>query len=46
MKTNVMVAAILTAAALTRLDADTTWIIQPVATSSKSMQVFTSRSTK
>ena len=46
MKKNIMIAALLTASAFTRLSADTSWIIQPVATSSKSMQVFTSRSTK
>lgn len=46
MKKNLIVAAILTASAFTGLRADTSWIIQPVATSSKSMQLFTSRSSK
>ena len=44
MKKIIVFAAILTASAFIRLNADTSWIIQPVATSSKSMQVFTSRS--
>ena len=46
MKKNLIVAAILAASAFTGLHADTSWIIQPVATSSKSMQLFTSRSSK
>ena len=43
MKKSIVAAAILTASAFS-LHADTSWIIQPVATASKSMQVFTSRS--
>ena len=46
MKRTIVAAAILTASAFTRLYADTSWIIQPMATTSKSMQVFTSRSGK
>ena len=46
MRKFIVVAAVLTASASIRLNADTSWIIQPVATSSKSMQVFTSRSSK
>ena len=43
MKKIIVTAAILTASASVTLNADTSWIIQPVATSSKRMQLFTSR---
>lgn len=43
-KISALVAATAIVAGTVQLNADTTWIIQPVATSSKSMQLFTSRS--
>ena len=43
-KISALVAATAIAAGTVQLNADTTWIIQPAATSSKSMQLFTSRS--
>lgn len=43
-KISAFVAAAAIVAGAVQLNADTTWLIQPVATSSKSMQLFTSRS--